>query len=224
MTKVLVFSSCTPKDDHTHPTLEMTDLMNRRTKASITSRYLLWISTPKFWGTELTTTAKLLLMEMKSQSYQRRWWRGPSRRQRGRWRRRWWWRRWHRHPFRFLAPRSYQKYNQSLCPWGEGREEKEKWGEKRKGGTCLYTVSWRSAKFLAHSRLKTFILCCFRNYRTSSLIIVLWWQHSSKEQAHRSGQVPWIPNASMPARPALTVMPCLNPAHSPEMQLTGNHR
>lgn len=132
MTKVLVFSSCTPKDNHTHPTLEVTDLMNRRTKASKTSRYLLWISAPKCWGTELATTAKLLLMETKSQSYQRRRWRGPSRRQRRRRRRRWWWRRWHRHPFRFLAPRSYQKYNQSLCPWGEGREEKEKWGKKKK--------------------------------------------------------------------------------------------
>lgn len=167
---------------------------------------------------------------MKSQSYQRRWWRGPSRRWWRRWRRRWWWWRWHRHPLRFLASRSYEKYRWSLCPWGEGREEKENLGggEKKRRRMCLYTVSWRSANFLALSRPKTFILHRFQNYSTNSLIIVIWWQHSSKEQAHRSGQVPWIPNAQMPACPALTIAPCLNLAHSPETQfcreqITVNH-
>lgn len=32
---------------------------------------------------------------------------------------------------RFLASHSYEKYSQSLCPWGEGREEKENWKKKK---------------------------------------------------------------------------------------------
>lgn len=41
---------------------------------------------------------------------------------------------------RFLASLSYEKYSQSLCPWREGREEKENWKKKKKGrrGTNVF--------------------------------------------------------------------------------------
>lgn len=99
---------------------------------------------------------------------------------------------------RFLASLSYEKYSQSLCPWREGREEKENWKKKKKEEEermCLCTVSWRSAKFLALSRLKTSALHHFQNYSKNSLITVIWWQQAYKDQAHIFGQVPWIPNA-----------------------------
>jgi len=92
----------------------------------------------------MATITKLLLIERKSQSYQRRWRRGPSRRWWRRWRRRWWRRR-HRHPLRFLASRSYEKYSQSMSLRGrKGGEQKVgeiKRKKKKRGGTCLYTVS-----------------------------------------------------------------------------------
>lgn len=44
---------------------------------------------------------------------------------------------------RFLASLSYEKYSQSLCPWREGREEKENWKKKKKRkkrNECVYAL------------------------------------------------------------------------------------
>lgn len=130
-----IFIPHTNGSSHTNTTLETTAVTNRRisaSKANICPDICYEYPCQNPVGSELATTAKHLLIEMKSQSYQWWWRRGPSRRW-WRWRRRRWWRRWwHRHPLGFLASHNCEKYSQSLCPWGEGREEKEKWKNKKK--------------------------------------------------------------------------------------------
>lgn len=128
-------------------------------------------------GSELTTTAKLLLIEMKSQSYQWWWWwwRGPSRRWWRRWRRRWWRWWWHRHPLGFLASAVVKSIAKVyVLEESEGRRRKSgRIKRKKQRGICLYTARWGSAKYLALSRLKTFILHCFQKYGMNSLITVM---------------------------------------------------